>query len=49
MITWKRLCFSFKGRINRTIYWQYIGATFTILLFMGAVLSSRTELFPYSD
>ena len=45
MITWKRLCFSFKGRINRTIYWGYATVYLILLLFMGAIAINITDAY----
>ena len=36
-MTWKQLCFSFKGRINRSIYWWYAGASLILFFFIGAI------------
>ena len=45
MMTWKRFCFSFKGRVNQTIYWIYVTVYLILLLFMGAIAMDITDAY----
>ena len=42
-VNWKHLCFSYKGRINRSTFWMYQGLLFVVYLllcFLIALLAS---------
>ena len=36
----KQLCFSFKGRINRSLYWAYTVVTWAMILLVAAAINA---------